>query len=198
MDDETPEDGRRARTRASKHAVATAMLALMREHGEIPTADDVAQRAGMSRRSVFRLFEDLPTLSRAAIETMRAEVLERFPPPMPGPSVRDPMAALVQHRASVYEFIMPVRTIAQRRRAEEPAVEADLQRSRLEFRMHLELLLGPLAPREAKARDRVLHAVEALTSWATWRVLRQEQGCSTTDAQAVVLGSVRALLAQPS
>ena len=56
-----------------------------REEGNVPSAEEVAIRAGLSRRTVFRLFEDMESLHIAACDHQRAEVLARFPAPLPLP-----------------------------------------------------------------------------------------------------------------
>ncbi|MBP6689360.1 MAG: hypothetical protein KA153_05180, partial [Hyphomonadaceae bacterium] len=48
-------DGRRQRSDASRRKIAQAMLELLREGEPDPSADLVAERAGVGRRTVFRL-----------------------------------------------------------------------------------------------------------------------------------------------
>lgn len=194
MPGSTP-DGRRGRREKNARAVARAMLDLMRETGDVPSAEAVAARAGVSRRSVFRLFKDVETLSRTANELQQAEVMERFmPPPMPEGDVHARVDALVAHRAGIYEHIMPVRRIAERRRWHEPVVEADLMRTREAFRAHVEVMFADLAPDDRRARRELFDALELATSWQSWHVLRNEQGCSVARARRVVSATLRALL----
>ena len=60
-------DGRRASRERNRDAVVDALLDLYREGNLSPGADAVAERSGLSRRSLFRYFDDLDDLCRAAI-----------------------------------------------------------------------------------------------------------------------------------
>ncbi len=61
-------DGRRLRSMRTRQSVIEAYLALLRENPAIPTAAQVAERAGCSVRSVFERFPDLHALRIAATD----------------------------------------------------------------------------------------------------------------------------------
>src|SRR5258708_34257949 len=61
-------DGRRLRGVRTKERLITAFLELLRESPAIPTAAQIAQRAGCSARSLFTRFSGLLDLSLAAAE----------------------------------------------------------------------------------------------------------------------------------
>lgn len=61
-------DGRRLRSERTKQLIIEAYLALLRENPEVPTAAQIARRAGYSVRSVFERFDDLLALSFAAAD----------------------------------------------------------------------------------------------------------------------------------
>ena len=77
-------DGRRLRSERSKQAIIDAILALMEEGNLVPSAQTVADRAGIGIRSVFRHFADMEELYAIAGEQQRHEkhVGHR---PSPGP-----------------------------------------------------------------------------------------------------------------
>jgi AcrR family transcriptional regulator len=60
-------DGRRARRDRNRDAVLDAVISLFSEDVE-PTPDAVAQRCGLSPRSIYRYFEDREGLVQAAID----------------------------------------------------------------------------------------------------------------------------------
>ena len=68
------EDGRRLRRERNRDAVVQAVLELVREGELAPGVEAVAARAGLSARSVFRYFDDLDDLCRAAIARQLALV----------------------------------------------------------------------------------------------------------------------------
>jgi AcrR family transcriptional regulator len=66
------QDGRRQRSERSQRAIIEAAVALMEEGTLIPTAQQIADRAGVGIRSLFRHFEDLEALFAAADAMLRA------------------------------------------------------------------------------------------------------------------------------
>jgi AraC-like DNA-binding protein len=75
-------DGRLQRSERTRQALIEAYLDLLRENPRIPTAGEIAKRAGCSIRSVFERFSDLLTLSLAALT---------MPPRRPWRSLRSQM-----------------------------------------------------------------------------------------------------------
>ena len=62
-------DGRSLRRERNRDSVIEALLALVREGNMDPGGAEIAERAGVSHRSVFRYFDDLGDLIRTAIDT---------------------------------------------------------------------------------------------------------------------------------
>ena len=63
-------DGRRQRSERSQTAIIEAALALMEEGTLVPTAQQIADRAGVGIRSFFRHFADMDSLFLAADEML--------------------------------------------------------------------------------------------------------------------------------
>ena len=63
-------DGRRQRSERSQTAIIKAALALMDEGTLVPTAQQIADRAGVGIRSFFRHFADMDSLFLAADEML--------------------------------------------------------------------------------------------------------------------------------
>ena len=61
-------DGRRRRSERTRQLIVEAYLDLLREHPQIPTAVQIADRAGISVRSVFERFADRLALRIAATD----------------------------------------------------------------------------------------------------------------------------------
>ena len=61
-------DGRLQRSERTRQALIEAYLDLLRENPQIPTAGEIAKRAGCSIGSVFERFSDFLTLSLAAAD----------------------------------------------------------------------------------------------------------------------------------
>src|ERR1700685_690836 len=84
--DSEPADGRAARSLRSRRAIIDAMRALHAEGDPRPTAPRVAERAGVSVRTVWQQFADMETL---LVEPIRRDdqilksLLERIEPDQP-------------------------------------------------------------------------------------------------------------------
>ena len=96
---ETAPDGRGARALRTRNRVVDGLLDLVDEGHLRPSAAQVAQRAGVSLRSVYQHFADLETLFRIAGERHREryahlEALPELPDALPARVV-----AYAAHRA---------------------------------------------------------------------------------------------------
>jgi AcrR family transcriptional regulator len=176
--------------------VAEALLALVNEGVIKPTAEQIAGRAGVSIRSVFRHTADTEALNHTLIELHISRTSDLFDLTTAGNDRDERIAELAAQRRRLYEAITPVRRAV---RVHSPFGEVlrarvdevnDLLRSQLSPHFAPEL-----AGRSAEARDTLLHAVEMTTSWPSWDQLRTDQGLDPAEAEAVVVASLRALLA---
>lgn len=188
-------DGRRARAERNREAVVEAILDLLVEGVEHPTAEAIAARSGVSVRSVFRHFDDLETLYAAAVER-HSERMERLfePPPVDAP-LDERIESLATRRARLYEEMTPVRRAGERLRGRSPVIDERLAFARRLLRGQLATLFdAELAALEPGARRELLDAVELATSWRAWELLRTEQRCSVSRARGVVARMLSALL----
>ena len=106
--DENHADGRRLRRAQNREAVIDALLALFRDGNYQPGMAEIAARAGLSLRSVFRYFDDVDDLHRAAASRQIALVLPLLEVPVPAAApTAEKVAAVVAARAALYEQIGP-------------------------------------------------------------------------------------------
>jgi AcrR family transcriptional regulator len=94
-------DGRRLRSDRSRAAVVDALLTLYEEGNAQPGAAEIARRAGVSERSVFRHFEDLDSLAVATIEIELQRIGDLFELP-DGDTLDARVRALVDQRVALY------------------------------------------------------------------------------------------------
>lgn len=188
------EDGRRRRASENRAKTARAMFDLITETGEVPTAKEVADRAKLSRRTVFRLFEDLEDVQRAAMEMQRAEVMARFPAPTGGGSLSERIDALVEHRSALYEFIMPLRRVAERLKHRNRLIRQSQAKNRVLARAHLEGLFAEDLPAAKAEREPLVDAVLVATAWSAWAHLRDDHGFDVARSKAAMRRAVAALL----
>jgi TetR/AcrR family transcriptional regulator of autoinduction and epiphytic fitness len=188
-------DGRRARAERNREAVVEAILDLLREGDNSPTADAIAERSGVSVRSVFRHFDDLKSLHAAAVELHSERIAPLFePPPSTGP-VASRIDGLATRRARLFEEMTPIRRVGERLRGRSEIIDERLAFARRLLRTQLEVVFAPeLEAQSANERRELLDALEITTAWGTWDLLRTDQRCSVARARAVMARTLRALL----
>ena len=160
-----------------------------------PTAAEIAERAGVSLRSVFQHFEDLESLY-AAVSDAQMERLSRFISQETGVGpLGDRTRSFVERRAELLETISPVRRAAL---LQEPFSEELARRLRWAHDMAREELVRTFAPElERPPREDAMSLVAALdvaTNWSAWDTLRRMNGLSIGDSKGVMEGTIRALL----
>jgi AcrR family transcriptional regulator len=187
---EETRDGRLRRAERSRDAIVRALFELVGEGVLQPTAQQVAERAGVGIRTVFRHFDDMDGL----FATMQARLRDQAMPilresPSAG-SLRERAKALVDRRVRLYEKIGPFKR------------SANVQRWRSKFltSRHASLvreLRGALLralPELADGTAERLEAVDALLSFETWDRMRTDQRLSRERTHATLERAVLALL----
>lgn len=191
MADGPVQDGRSARRSASREKIVTAFLALVREGVRDPGAHAVAERAGVSPRTVFRCFEDVETLYRELSTAAQREFLPRAVLDLNTTDRGERLTRLLKNRAAMFTDMEPFRFAAEQYRhkyqslAEDDAFLVSAERERLRI---------VLNPDGAIARD-VFEALAAVTCFDFWRRLRVQQGLTPQRAAEIMAVAARAVLA---
>ena len=188
-------DGRTARALRSRDAVVDALLALQEEGDLAPTAQRVAQRAGVALRTVYGQFSDMETLWAVAgrRELARLGALaEPVPPELPLAARTE---AFCRSRTRVLEALLPVMRATRLREPFSP----QLSRNRALFiaagDAEVAQAFGPeLEGLEPAARSALLDDLYLVSSGPAWEALRHDRGLSPDEARDAVARSVRALL----
>ncbi len=175
-------DGRRLRSEASRLRIVEAMRDLVREGQVAPRAEDVAARANVGLRSVFRHFDDMETLYREIAALMRTELAPLLAEQLPPADAPDLLEQLVARRAKLFEKIMPLRLAADVHSHTSPFLRED----RHWMNESLRAILRASLP-AALTKDRaLLDAFDAAMSFEFWRRLREDQNLSVAQARRVV------------
>lgn len=184
-----PADGRRARAGESRRRIAEAMLDLARQGMIDPSAEDVAAHAGVGRRTVFRLFDDMEGLYSEIHDLMLARIKPIAEAPLDGSDWRTRLNQLIERRARAFEEILPVRDAGDLRRHR----SAFLQRQHAELNEMLRDIVLFVLPKTL-ARDKVLvEALDVALSIEAWRRLRRDQNLTVKSAIAVLQRTAAAL-----
>ncbi len=188
-------DGRALRSERTKQLIIEAYLALLRESPEIPTAAQIAKRAGYSVRSVFERFDDLLALSLATADYAFAEGLNQA-------AIRDldgtreqRIRAQVETRAGICERWLPLWRVLLHNQHESEFLKVRIGRMRDAVWARLALMyraeLGTLPDADRKM---VLIALEQLTDFESWGRMRNRHGLSIEEASRTWIAAIDRLL----
>jgi TetR/AcrR family transcriptional regulator, regulator of autoinduction and epiphytic fitness len=188
-------DGRTVRAERTRKALVDALLELL-DSGELsPTAAAIAQRAGVSERSLFQHFPDREALFEAVARQQYERVMPTLHPVDASLPLTDRIDQFTRQRARLYELIGGVRRAALLIEHESPAVAGWLATARRAkaaeaervFRRELEAI-------PADEREPVRAALIALCAWPTWDSWRTHQGLGVGRARAAMAAAIGALL----
>lgn len=183
-------DGRRQRADANRRRIAEAMLDLLRSGETDPSADLVAEQAGVGRRTVFRLFNDMEGVYREMHGLMTAQLAPMFDAPFEARSWRERVDELIERRAKMFEIMLPIKSAADAHRFRSQF----LQKEHLKItRLQRETLIAVLPAQIAGNPDKI-EALDLIASFEAWRRLRQEQRLPIKQAVATLKTMARALL----
>ncbi|HEY8513967.1 MAG TPA: TetR/AcrR family transcriptional regulator [Candidatus Binatia bacterium] len=188
-------DGRLARSERSRRAVVTALLDLLEGGNVRPTAAQIAQRAGVSLRSVFQHFESIETLFAAAADLQMERLAPLLVPTPASGELGERIAMLVARRSRLLEAITPVRRASLRVEPFSKEVSTRLEAARARARAEVERVFAQeLDARPAAQRRELAAALGAAASWSVWENLRRHQGLSVERARKVMTLMLTALL----
>jgi AcrR family transcriptional regulator len=192
-------DGRLARTRRTRAAIVDALIALIREGEQDPSAAQIAERAGISKRSVFVHYDSLEDLHRDVAERGAELVLDLLWVIDPGLPLDERIDAISEQRALVHEAIGPLRRVAALRASTSPAAAESQRYARESSRDQVaRVFAAELGLHDRAARARRASAINALLSGETWDLWRTHESMSVAKARATLREAISLLLAPPS
>jgi AcrR family transcriptional regulator len=183
-------DGRRRRGQDNRAKIVAAMLEIIHAGDLAPSAEQVAQRADVGLRTVFRHFQDMDSLFREMSVVIMGELHAAAETPFRSEDWRERVVELVERRSWAFEKVGPflrATSLLQRR-----SRYMDIDHARLVKALR-EILKQQLPP--AVARDQLkLDILDLLLSFESWSRLRREQGLSPKRAQDTLATAVRRLI----
>lgn len=191
--DDVPEDGRRARRHRSRDLAVDALLDLLSDGVVRPTAQQVAERSGVSLRSIFRIFDDVETLHAAAATRQLSRVRHLFVDVAAVGSVQSRVDATLDINARLYESVAPIRRAALRAAPESPPLRVQLRRLRAWLRAEIDRVFDDELD---GAPPGLAAALEVLMSFEAWDQLRTAQELSVEEAAGIVRQASLVLLGQ--
>lgn len=189
-------DGRTARRDRNREAVLDAVLDLFGEDAASPSPDEVATRSGVSLRSVYRYFDDMDSLIRAAM----ARHLDRVQPlfsvdglgegPLP-----DRVERQVDQRLRLFEAAGPIMRAALIRSRNNDLIRDRVDTTRRNLRLQVDEMFAPEIAALGPAGRDAAAAVDVLLGFESIEHLRRHRAFSGPTARRILATSVTALLA---
>jgi AcrR family transcriptional regulator len=191
-------DGRNARAERTRAAIVEAHLALIGEGDLRPTGERIAERAGVSLRTLWTNFKDMETLFEASGKQVLRQQDAAYRPISTDLPLAKRVDAYCRQRARLLQLIASAARAAQMR---EP-VSAQLRRNRLKHiarvRAEVERLFANELEQAGPGREQLVNALVATSMWPTWSMLRDGLGLGVDNARSVMTRTVAALLADPT
>ena len=185
-------DGRHRRAQANREAIVEALVSLYADGYVDPSAAEIAERAGVSERSLFRHFDDIDDLCHTAFVVQWKRLADRTRLLVaPTASTDEKIAAVVEQRVGLYLDMMNVMRITRMHAVRNDTVLRHVQSSRKELRKQIERLFASeceVLPTE-KAKSLLL-TINAVLSFEHVEQLRVDQGMPTSR----IVSSLRAAL----
>ncbi len=195
-DESVETDGRRRRRERNRLAVVDALLDLYREGNLRPGTDEIATRAGLSPRSLFRYFDDVDDLTGAAVARQLARARHLLPiAATPDAPFAERVDALVAQRFRLFDQVRHAATVSRLRSPFHPLLGAELAQNRTYLREQLRTLFATeLAPMDRARAGSTIAAADVMSSFESYQLLRDAQGLGPTRARSVMAEALTAIL----
>ncbi len=198
MVETTKIDGRRARGARTRDAIVSALMDLVGTGDLSPTAQRIADRAGVSVRSVYQHFTDVEGLFSQASARLYEWVSQRAVEVDLALPFTDRLSAFVAARSEVLESLTPFsrasRALESSSNSLREARVALLRDGRDRLAQVFEPELNKITP---PSRDDILAALDMLTGWPAWDQIRST-GASIDSARRAMGSGIKALLTPPA
>jgi len=182
-------DGRHRRSERSRDSIVTAMLELIAAGAISPSAEEIAARASVGLRSVFRHFRDMESLFRAMRERL-AHDYELWLVPFNASDWRGQLDETIDRRLTTFEHLLPFMRAADAHRHRSPTIDVEHGRIRAIMRVRLEMVVAAAFAADPDG----LEMLDMLLSPESWQRLRNEQKLLPADARRVIERQVARLL----
>jgi AcrR family transcriptional regulator len=189
---ENPHDGRVARRLANRTRIVDALFDLLRQSSHHPTLAEIAEKAGVTSRTLLNHFPDVASLLLAAVMRGR-ELAENVFPTLP--DERDPETRIrrfCDEAVGFFDNYASIRWATLTFPGEIPGFDARQGKSAVLNRVEQRVLqLLEETGHDLNGDPELLAVLRVLIDPLSWRLLRTQQGLSRSAAAA---GMARALL----
>ena len=189
-------DGRTLRRTRNRTAVIASLLNLIREGNLHPVASEIADRAGVSHRSIFRYFDDLDDLVRTAIDYAFVEAGPHAEIPDIGAGeIGERIGRIVDSRVALFELVDGTMQLARMRAPTIPSIDEGIAGIAQLFRAQIAEHFAPeLDPMSSQERPLLIDAILVLTSYDSFTIHRRLLQSDIERIRASWVSALTALL----
>lgn len=187
--DETATDGRIQRSERSREAIVVAMLELIGEGVMSPTAQQVAERAHVGVRTVFRHFSDMDSLFTVMNERLIKRVRSFFVEDVQAGPLSKRIELFVERRFAAFENLSPYLRCSALQRARSSFLQSEHEATIKIFRRDLQRSV----PEVESAPSEIGDGLEMALSFEAYNRLRLDQRLSSKRTLAAIRATVLGL-----
>ena len=189
-----PLDGRTARAVRTREAIVDACISLLSEGDVRPSAPRIAERAGVSVRSVFQHFDDLETLFAEIGNRTTQRIVKLIRHIDPALPLEDRIVDFFHQRCEINEALSPTLRAAVVHAPGSPTINSQFQTGHELVGAHVAVVFGPELEALGDRYQSVYDSLVVASAWSTWNLLRQLSHRSTVEAEMVVVNLACAVL----
>lgn len=176
------QDGRSERGVRNRESILDAVYQLVEREERMPTAERVAEEAGVGIRTVFRHFSDMEALYSEVWTRVYTDLRDVIDAPLPEGSLEQRTRVLVDRRCELFERMAPFRRAAVLQKDK----SAFLQRQRQQVTAILRMRLMRVFPEIEAAPPALVEALDMVSSFEAWNRLKVDQGLSNVETRVAV------------
>ncbi len=170
-----PSDRRRVRSSRTQALILDALVDLVESGRPQPSSRQIAERAGVARRSIFHHFDDMNLVYLEAAELQASRYRSFVTAVPPRGRVEFRTGLLCHQRRELFEAVGPVFRAASARVGGPAGLELHLAALRHLLRRQLAETVAPELAARGRGSGVLLDTLELATSWGHWEALRFEQ-----------------------
>src|SRR4051812_7551935 len=152
-------DGRTARAERTRAAIVEAHLALIGEGDLRPTGERIAERAGVSLRTLWTNFKDMETLFAATGQRVNERLDALWQPIPPELPLTGRITEFCDQRAEMLEVLAPSARASALREPFSPQLRRNREAAIVRVRHEIELVFEPELAHAGEGREQLLDAL---------------------------------------
>jgi AcrR family transcriptional regulator len=188
----TESDGRKQRTNDSRLKIVEAMLQLIREGNIAPSAEQVASKAQVGLRTVFRRFNEMELLFRELASEIHRTFAIELHKPILGDTWQEKLLDVLDRKLNIYETVRPFREAAKYHMHTSEFIQQDAEYWQKTEKVALQSIL----PSNVKDNMVLFNALKTCLGYEYWLSLHTNNGLSKKQIAQTMTFAVTSLLKQ--